>query len=92
MRQFTPAESQLLVLAAVGIAVIATINGWARAARAENRVAEMVDDQANLNGAIQALHEDLDQLRGDLRRAMEALERAEAKATTAEGRQPAATP
>lgn len=71
-----PVHATWTAAACAFLALIAAVEGWRRAARAEATVGEQAAELRDLDGAIQALHHDLDQLRGDLRRATETLEQA----------------
>ena len=71
MRRPTASEIATIAGTCTVIATLAGIAGWARAARAEARVDELADQVHELNGAVQALHEDLDQTRAAFERAVE---------------------
>lgn len=64
-------DALILATAAAVIAVIAAIAGWVRAVRAEVRVVFLAVEVRDLNGAVQALHEDLDQTRAVYERAVQ---------------------
>ena len=72
MRSPTATELATVCCACAFVATLAAVTGWVRAARAEARVDELAEQVRDLDGAVQALHEDLDQTRAAYERAVQA--------------------